>query len=62
MTYAQHDVDRAVDLATAAWAIPAEQRIGPIGERVHQLRRMISAAAGNSALQHFDQLLAARPS
>ena len=62
MTYAQHDVDRAVDLATSAWAIPAEQRIGPIGERVHQLRRMMSAAAGSSALQHFDQLLAASPS
>jgi tetratricopeptide (TPR) repeat protein len=62
MTYAPHDVERAVDLATSAWAIPAEQRIGPIGERVHQLRRMMSAATGSSALQHFDQLLAANPS
>jgi len=62
MTYAQHDVDRAVDLATSAWTIPAEQRIGPIGERVQQLRRMMSPAAGSSALQHFDQLLAASPS
>jgi len=62
MTYAQHDVDRAVDLATSAWAIPAEQRIGPIGERIHQLRRLMSAAAGSSALQNFDQLLAASPS
>jgi tetratricopeptide (TPR) repeat protein len=62
MTYAQHDVDRAVDLATSALAIPAEQRIGPIDERIHQLRRLMSVAAGSSALQNFDQLLAASPS
>ena len=62
MTYAQHDVDRAVDLAASALAIPAEQRIGPIDERIHQLRSLMSGAAGSSALQRFDQLLATSPS
>jgi tetratricopeptide (TPR) repeat protein len=62
MTYAQQDVDRAVDLAASALAIPAEQRIGPIDERIYQLRSLMSAAAGSSALQRFDQLLAASPS
>ena len=57
MTYAlSNDVDRAVDLAVAAWSIPARQRIGPIAERMHQLRSMLPPTADRSLTGRLGQL------
>jgi tetratricopeptide (TPR) repeat protein len=59
LTYAQeNDLDRAVELAASAWAIPADQRIGPIADRVRQLRAMITPDTVSGAASRIDQLLA----
>jgi tetratricopeptide (TPR) repeat protein len=58
MTHArENSLDQAADLAVSAWSIPPDQRIGPITERVQQLRDAIAPAGKSGALDQIDQLL-----
>jgi tetratricopeptide (TPR) repeat protein len=59
MTHAQESsIDEAVGLAVSAWSIPPGQRIGPIAERVRQLREAIAPAGRSGALDQIDHMLA----
>jgi hypothetical protein len=59
MTHAQdNSFDEAVGLAASAWSIPPDQRIGPIADRVRQLREAIAPAGKSEALDQIDLMLA----